>query len=145
MKKVRALIDTNVVVKAAIDISKGSMSPERKVMESVIKNEIKPVITITLLEEYCRIAKELVDKDFAGWLRNLIVTGMKPVFISDEICEELKPKFEGKLPKEDLIHFLTCIAANANYLITNNREFLMKAKNPIFKCLTPREFLDERM
>ena len=106
-----------------------------------LENKIRPIITIKLLTEYHEAAKRLMDKDFASWLRYLIVDVSKPVFVSDDLCKELEPKFFGLIPKEDLRHFVSCVVSEADYLISNNREFLKKSKNSYFDCLTPKEFL----
>ena len=38
--------------------------------------------------------------------------------------------------------FLTALCGNADYLVSNNREFIRKAVNKgEFKCLTPEEFI----
>ena len=38
--------------------------------------------------------------------------------------------------------FLTALCGNADYLISNNREFIREAVNKgEFKCLTPEEFI----
>jgi len=139
----RCLIDTNVFLVGALDLRGDKSSEEAKIVSLAIERKIIPVLSLRLLSEYHESAKRVVGKDFAGWLRHLILDVSKPVFVSDELCKEIEPKFSGLIPKEDLRHFVSCIAAEADYLISNNREFLKKAKNSYFECLTPKEFLNK--
>ena len=137
----KCLIDTNILLTGALDLALDTASDEAHVIKLLIDGKIRPIITIHLLNEYHEVAKRLMDKDFASWLRYLIVDVSKPIFISDDICKELEPKFNGIIPKEDLRHFVSCVIAEADYLVSNNREFLKKSKNNYFECLTPKEFL----
>ena len=137
----KCLIDTNVILIGALDLANDSLSNEAKIIKLVIDGKIRPIMTLGLLNEYHEAAKRLIDKDFASWLRYLIVGVAKPIFISDEICKELEPKFANIIPKEDVRHFVSCILAEADYLISNNRDFLKKSKNNYFFSLTPEEFL----
>jgi predicted nucleic acid-binding protein len=137
----RCLIDTNVVLLGALDTTSGKFSDESKIIDLIVERQIIPVLSLRLLNEYHDAAKRLMGKDFAGWLRHLILDVSKPVFVSDDLCKELEPKFSGLIPKEDLRHFVSCVIAEADYLISNNREFLKKSKNSYFDCLTPKEFL----
>ena len=99
------------------------------------------IYTINLLEEYCRVARRIEGKEFSSWLRYIIISGMKNSFVSLDGSEELFLKFKDKIPKEDLIHFLACIIGRVEYLISKNREFIKKAENKSFKCVTPEEFI----
>ena len=137
----RCLTDTNVFLVGALDLGDDKPSEEAKIVSLVIERKIRPVLSLRLLSEYHESAKRVVGKDFAGWLRHLILDVSKPVFVSDELCKEIEPKFSGLIPKEDLRHFVSCVVAEADYLISNNREFLKKAKNNYFECVTPKEFL----
>ena len=137
----KCLIDTNIILTGALDLALDTASDEAQVIKLLIDGKIRPIITMQLLNEYHEAAKRLMDKDFASWLRYLIMDVSKPIFISDDICKELEPKFNGIIPKEDLRHFVSCVIAEADYLVSNNREFLKKSKNNYFECLTPKEFL----
>jgi predicted nucleic acid-binding protein len=137
----RCLIDTNVFLLGALDLRDDKSSEEAKIITLVIERKIRPIVSLRLLSEYHEAARRVMGKDFAGWLRHLILDVSKPVFVSDELCKEIEPKFSGLIPKEDLRHFVSCILAEADYLISNNKEFLKKSKNNYFKCLTPKEFL----
>lgn len=139
----RCLIDTNVFLLGSLDLGDNKSSEEAKIVNLLIERKIRPVLSLRLLSEYHEAAKRVMGKDFAGWLRHLILDVSKPVFVSDELCKEIEPKFSGLIPQEDLRHFVSCIIAEADYLISNNREFLKKSKNNYFECLTPKEFLKE--
>jgi len=139
----KCFVDTNIILIGALDLSANKISDEAGIIDIVIEGKIKLIVTIQLLDEYHEAAKRLVDKDFAGWIRYLIVDVSKPIFIPDDVCKELEPKFASLIPKEDLRHFVCCVIAEADYLISNNREFLKKSKNDVFKCVTPKEFLSK--
>ena len=139
----KCLIDTNVLLIGSLNLAEEKLSDEAKVIKLLIEGKIKPIITLQLLKEYHEAAKRLMDKDFASWLRYLIVDVSKPIFVPDDVCKELEPKFAGLIPKEDLRHFVSCVVSEADYLISNNREFLKKSKNSYFECLTPKEFLSK--
>jgi len=137
----KCLIDTNILLIGALDLSKKINSYEAKIMNLVIDGKIRPLITLQLLNEYHIAAKRFMDKDFASWIRYLIIDVSKPIYVPDDICEELELNFKGLIPKEDLRHFVSCVIAEADYLISNNKEFLKKSKNNNFECVTPKEFL----
>ena len=139
----KCLIDTNILLIGALDLDENKDSDEAKIIKMLTEGKIRPIITLQLLNEYHAAAKRLMDKDFASWLRYLIVDVSKPIFVSDELCQELESKFAGIIPQEDLRYFVSCIIAEADCLISNNREFLKKSKNNYFECLTPKEFLKE--
>ena len=128
----KCLIDTNILLTGALDLALDTASDEAQIIKMLIDGKIRPIITLQLLNEYHEAAKRLMDKDFASWLRYLIVDVSKPIFVSDDICKELEPKFNGLIPKEDLRHFVSCVIAEADYLVSNNREFLKKSKNNYF-------------
>ena len=136
----KCLIDTNVILEGASGLEDAA-SDEAKIIKLVIDGKIRPIMTMQLLNECHEAAKRLMDKDFAGWIRYLIVDVSKPLFVPDDVCMEIEPKFAGLMPKEDLRHFAGCVVAEADYLISKNREFLRKSKNDYFECLTPSEFL----
>jgi len=142
-KKLRVLVDTNVLIKGMLDIHKQNESEEKEIINLLLTNKITPLVTATLLEEYMEVAKRMINKDFASKIRYLIVDVFKTAFISEEACEIFEPQFKGKIPDEDLLHFLTCIVGGADYLVSENREFLAMAENKGFKCVTPNKFLKE--
>ena len=137
----KCFVDTNIILIGALDLSENKISDEARIINLVIEGKIRLIVTIQVLNEYHEAAKRLMDKDFAGWLRYLIVDVSKPIFVPDDLCRELEPKFASLIPQEDLRHFVCCVVAEADYLISNNREFLKKSKNNYFKCVTPKEFL----
>ena len=137
----KCLIDTNIILIGALDLDENKDSDEAKIIKLLTEGKIRPIITLQLLNECHMADKRLVDRDFASWLRYLIIDFSKPIFVSDELCQELESKFAEVIPQEDLRHFVSCIIAEADYLVSNNREFLKKFKNNYFECLTPKDFL----
>lgn len=143
MKRSRVLVDTNVLVKGALDLYNNKSTTDREIVDLMTEKKVELILTVTLLEEYCKVAKLIMSKDFSGWLRNLIISELDSFFVSEEAVNELREYFSDKIPKEDLVHFISCIIGKADYLISRNREFLRKAANRGFKCVMPEEFLRE--
>ena len=139
----RVLVDTNVLVKAAIDFATEQNSNEQRIIELLLDWKMEIIYTVPILEEYSRVAKRLENKEFGSWLRYLVISAMDSYFVNVDECKELVRRFETKVPREDLLHFVACIVGNADYLISLNREFLKKAENKGFHCVTPKEFLNQ--
>ncbi len=95
------------------------------------------------MEEYSRVAKRVENKEFGSWLRYLVLSAMDSYFVNVDECEEVARRFEGKIPREDLLHFVACVVGDCDYLISMNREFLKQAQNKGFECVTPKEFLKQ--
>ncbi len=137
----RVLVDTNVFVIAAIDFATEQHSDEKVIIEHLLDRKMEIIYTVPMLEEYSRVAKRLEDKEFGSWLRYLVISAMESYFVNVDECQEIAKRFEGKIPREDLLHFVACVVGNADYLVSMNREFLKKAENKGFQCVTPKEFL----
>ncbi len=95
------------------------------------------------MDEYYRVAADIVDKDFAGWFRNVIMIGLSTSYVSEAEIRGFIKEFEGEIPSEDLPHFASCLLADADYLISENREFLKEAEGYGFECVSPEEFSEK--
>ena len=51
-------------------------------------------------------------------------------------------QFLGSIPDEDIAHAALAAAVGAEYVISNNKEFLRSLKGKLgFKCVTPKSFI----
>lgn len=144
MEKIRALIDTNVLLIGSVDLEKRIDSPEAMAIKKLLTKEISMVTSLKQLEEIHVVAKRVLGKSFAGWLRYLLLTELKPTIIQEEAYSPVEAQFRGKIPEEDSTHFAVAIVGKAHFLVSENREVLKKAsKCGTVKCVSTQEFLKE--
>ena len=136
----RATLDTNIFIDGFTDIRKGTDSAEASVLKYLMKKEVMLVFSDKLEEQILRVAKRIVNKDYAGLLRYFIWISFNIDYISVQKQSEVIEKYKD-IPRKDLLIFLTARFGNANYLISNNRAFLKKAGGHRVECLTPEDFL----
>ena len=123
------------------DIRKDIDSVEGIILKYLMKKEIVLVFSDKLEEQILMVAKRLVNKDYAGSLRYFILISFNIDYVWVPKQREVIKKYED-IPRKDLLIFLTALCGNADYLVSNNREFIRKAVNKgEFKCLTPEEFI----
>ena len=139
----RVTLDTNIFIDGFADIRRGINSAEASVLKYLVRKEIVLVFSDVLEEQILRVAKRIVNKDYAGLLRYFIWESFNIDYISVPEHREVIGKYED-IPGKDLLIFLTALCGNADYLVSNNREFIREAVNKgEFKCLTPEEFILE--
>lgn len=143
MGKPRTLIDTNVIIIGAKDLAEEKETPQSKIIKQAINEEIIIVMNTVLLKEYHKIATELEGKDFAGWFRNVIMKDLEVTYANESPMKNLIKEYNDQIPKEDLPHFTTSLLKNADYLISENREFLKRSKGYDFECITPQQYLEK--
>jgi predicted nucleic acid-binding protein len=102
---------------------------------------LKAAFSDRLLSEIVTVARRLMGKDFASKLRSQI--SQRSEIVSNA---ELLPhiwQFMKKVPTEDIVHAALAAATGADYIVSNNREFLrsLDAKSG-FKCVTPKSFVE---
>jgi predicted nucleic acid-binding protein len=141
-RKVRAFIDTNVLLVGAVNLALGEQTAEVKVIRRLLKGEVKMVTSLKQLEELTVASRRVLGRDFAGWIRYLILTQINPLIIREQEYSETERKYANQIPNEDLTHFAVAVAGKAQYLISENHEFLKKAAEcKTIKCVTSTEFL----
>ena len=136
----RAVLDTNIFIDGFADIRKGTDLAEARILKYLMKKEIVLVFSDKLEEQIMMVAKRLVNKDYAGLLRYFIWISFNVDYVQVPKQREVIKKYED-IPRKDLLIFLTARFGNADYLISNNRAFLKKARGSRFECLTPEDFL----
>ena len=140
----RAVLDTNIAIDGFADLRKGINSAEAGVLKYLMREETVLVFSDVLEEQILEVAKRIVDKDYAGLLRYFIWESFNIDYISVPEHREVIEKYED-IPRKDLPIFLTALCGNADYLVSNNREFIRKAVNKgEFECLTPEEFTSQQ-
>lgn len=138
----RVLLDTNVIIVGAAGYADGEEIPESHLVDMAVRGDLEVVLNPVLLEEYHRVAIDIVDKDFAGWFRNVIMKDLSTVYVSETKIRGFIEEFEGDIPSEDIPHFASCLLGEADFLVSENREFLKDAEGYDFECVTPGEFLE---
>ncbi|MGB7533853.1 MAG: hypothetical protein WA977_12915 [Halobacteriota archaeon] len=68
----RAVLDTNIFVDGFADTRRGINSAEASVLKYLVRKEIVLVFSDVLEEQILRVAKRIVNKDYAGLLRYFI-------------------------------------------------------------------------
>ena len=135
------LIDTNVIVKGAIDRANNIESPEAKIWFAFLHGRLRAAFSDRLLSEIVTVARRLMGKDFASKLRSQVI--QKSEIVSNA---ELRPhilQFIKKVPTEDIVHAALAAATGADCIISNNREFLRSLETKFrFKCVTPKSFVE---
>lgn len=140
----KVLLDTNVYIVAALDLARGFESAEVKIIKAAVNRKFRVVITKELQEQILRVAKRVGSKDWASKLIALIWAEIKPAFIPQTYYKDLMKIYEDIIPRKDLAIFAAALAADVDFLISENRNFIKAAKaQGIFRCLTPEEFANE--
>jgi len=113
MGRTRIVLDTHIFITETFD------KKYNKKIKLILSNEI--------VKQINRVAKRLRNKDFAGLLQYQIWSEFDIEFVSDGLCEKLKKKYKGKVPRKDLGIFVTAVGGKTDYLVSDNREFIKKA------------------
>lgn len=133
------LVDTNVIIEGAIDLASNVDSPEARIWSAFLQGRLKAAFSDMLLFEAVAVARRLRGKDFASKLRSQIIGKVK--IISKEELVPYISQFSEKVPKEDIAHAALPTAADAKYIISNNREFLRSLRGK-FRCVMPKSFVE---
>lgn len=143
-REIRVFIDTNILLIGAVNLTLEQETAEVEVVRRVLQGEVKLVTSLQQLEELTVASRRVLGKDFAGWMRYLILTQINPLIINEPEYSETERKYINRIPDEDLPHFAVAVAGKAQYLVSENHEFLRKAAEcKIIKCLTSKDFLKE--
>lgn len=136
-----ALVDTNVIIEGAINLEHGTDSPESKIWSAFLEDKFRMVLSEPLLLEVVGVARRLMGKDFASKLRSQISSRCEVV--PNAKLKVHAAKFVGSVPDEDVVHAALGVASGAEYLVSNNKEFLRSLKGKFkFRCLTPKSFVE---
>lgn len=133
------LIDTNVIIEGAIHLANDVDSPEARIWHGFLRSTLKAAFSDILLLEVTTVSRRLMGKDFASKLRAQVLDRVE--IISEEKIYPHVSQLSGKVPKEDVAHAALATAVEAEYIISNNREFLRSLKGK-FKCVTPKSFAE---
>ena len=132
------LIDTNVIIEGAINLANNVDSPEARIWSAFLRGRLKAAFSDVLLSEALTVARRLMGKDFTSKLRSQILSKAK-VLPNEKIAPYISQLSE--VPKEDVVHAALAVAVRAEYIISNNREFLRSLVGK-FRCITPKSFAE---
>lgn len=143
-RDVRAFIDTNVLLIGAVNLALEEETAEVQVVDKLLKGEVKLVTSLKQLEGLTVASRRVLGRDFSGWVRYLILAQINPLIVREREYSETERKYVNRIPDEDLTHFAAAVAGKAQYLVSENHEFLRKAAEcEIIKCVTSAEFITE--
>ncbi|MEK6886937.1 MAG: putative toxin-antitoxin system toxin component, PIN family [Nanoarchaeota archaeon] len=141
---IKVVLDTNVFVVGFIDLAQGIESAEVKILKNLLNKNNTILLSIPIEEQIMRVITRVKDKNFAGLIRHTIWSDFAAEFVDVDKNKRTIESFKNKVPRKDLGIFLTAFIGKADYLISNDREFLdsaSKCQNE-FKCISPNEFLN---
>jgi predicted nucleic acid-binding protein len=137
----KVVIDTNIFIIGFLDFVSGTKSTDADIIRAMLKREFILVLSKELEEQIARVGKRVKDKDWTGYIRSAIWSSAKISFVMIPEDAGLMERYK-EVPRKDLLIFLTALFGNADYLVSNNREFIRKTVNTSeFQCLTTDEFV----
>jgi len=141
-KKVKkVVVDTNIFIIGFLDFVSGKKSVDADIIRAMLKRGFILVLSKELEEQIARVGKRVKDKDWAGYIRSAIWSSAKISFVMIPEDARLMERYK-EVPRKVLLIFLTALFGSADYLVSNNREFIRKTVNTSeFQCLTPDEFV----
>lgn len=143
-REVRALIDTNVLLIGAVNLASEEETAEATIVLNLLEGKIKMVTSLKQIEELALASRRVLGRDFAGWIRYLILTQIELLIVHEPSYTEIEREYYNRIPEEDLTHFAVAVAGKADYLVSENHEFLRKAAEcKRIKCVTSVEFIAE--
>ncbi len=138
----RIVLDTNVFIIGFLSLAAGEDCAESRILKDLLEKEKTLILSSALEEQILRVILRVKDKDFAGLVRHILWSDYHIEFV--EISGKKFPiKWKTIIPRKDLSIFLTAHFGNADIFVTNDTDFLQKAKSckPSFLCLRPDEFV----
>ena len=137
----KVVVDTNIFIIGFLEFVSGKKTADADIIRAMLKREFILVLSKELEEQIARVGKRVKDKDWAGYIRSAIWSSAKISFVMIPEDAGLMERYK-EVPRKDLLIFLTALLGKADYLVSNNREFIRKTVNSgDFKCLTPDEFV----
>jgi predicted nucleic acid-binding protein len=142
----RIFLDTNVYIIGSSEPE----SPEKKILDwlgfsgrPVTSTEV--ILSDELVEQICRVAKRLRNKDWSGELLNRIWRNLRIVYVQIDEIDIANNSFLKQIPREDIGVYLTAIAGQAEYFISANYELIRALANKTgdFTCFTAEQFIDK--
>lgn len=137
----RLLLDTNVFILGYLDLE----SVEGQILHVLTHHQdITLILSDELTAQIQRVARRTKNKDWAGYLIDRIWRdyAVEYVLVADEDRRELEAL--AVIPREDIGIYLTALLGRADYFVSANHELVQQAaaKQRLFTCLTPAQFLD---
>ncbi|MBI5651578.1 MAG: hypothetical protein HZC40_14215 [Chloroflexi bacterium] len=137
----RVLLDTNIFLIGFTD----DISAENRVIDYLMAHRARTILLLSdeMCDQLVRTAKRVRDKDWAGLLLFYLWRDFAVGYVDLNETWDLVREYASKIPREDLLVFLTAMVGNADCFVSLNRKLLKAAlgQNPPFECLTPEEFL----
>lgn len=140
----RLVLDTNIFIVGFIELGAEKETPETEILRDLLYKEKTLLLSTEIEEQILRIILRIKNKDFAGLIRHMLWSDYKIEYVN--ISGKDYPKnFKELIPRKDLDIFLAAYFGNADAFITNDKEFLKRAKEcaPDFQCVNAEEFVHQ--
>jgi predicted nucleic acid-binding protein len=135
------LLDTNIFLIGFSD----AHSAENRVLDYLMtrRQDTTLLLSDEMSDQLVRTAKRVRDKDWAGLLLFYLWRDFDVSYVDLGATWDLARAYQSKIPREDLLVFLTAMVGDADCFVSLNRKLLKAAlgQHPPFECLTPEEFL----
>jgi len=135
----RILLDTNIFIVGLLD----DTSTEARILEFLARQgETTILFSLDLEEQLRRVGRRLANKDWAGFVIQLIWRDYTIDYIALPPTTNIELEELAAIPREDWGIYLTAVLGEANCFVSSNRELVKQtaAKQKLFECLTPEEF-----
>jgi predicted nucleic acid-binding protein len=133
-------LDTNVFILGFLDLD----GPEGRILRALTDcPDVTLILSDELVAQIQRVARRTKSKDWAGYLLNRIWQDypVEYVIVAAEERRELEALTD--IPREDVGIYLAALRGRAECFVSANHEFVQQAaaRQHLFECLTPEEFL----
>jgi predicted nucleic acid-binding protein len=142
--QIRVLADTNVFIVGFLGLSQQEANVESQVLRQLAdQRRFTLLFSNELSDQIRRVARRVGGRDWAGLLLNFIWQTFNIEIIPTPELIEVFERYEGKIPSEDILIFMTAMLGQADCLVSRNHEFVRRAmaEQDAFECLEPAEFL----
>lgn len=136
----RLLLDTNVFILGFLDLG----SPEGRVLRILVDHpDVTLILSNELVAQIRRVARRTGGKDWAGYLLSRIWQDYPIEYVLVSVDEKRELEAQADIPREDIGIYLTALRGRAECLVLANHELVQQAaaRQRLFECLTPEEFL----
>jgi len=134
------LLDTNVFILGFLNLD----SPEGCILRALIDHpDVTLILSDELVAQIRRVARRTGGKDWAGYLLSRIWQDYPIEYVLVSVEEKRELEAQADIPREDIGIYLTALRGRAKCFVSANRELVQQAaaRQRLFECLTPEEFL----
>ncbi len=134
------MLDTNVFILGFLDPD----SPEKRVLHALVDHpDVTLILSDELVAQIRRVGRRTGGKDWTGYLLSRIWQDYSIEYVIVSVDEKRELEAQADIPREDIGIYLTALRGRAECFVLANRELVQQAaaRQRLFECLTPDEFL----